>query len=325
MLKKLVGAAALACSIGVMAAPANAAFTLENISLDFNGIDGLDDSGIPGVYTYSEVDALSFLATVHAVIDDTNGNFQPNTGETGEVNGFGVITGIANDGGAINSDAGFNQLNSGAALPFVPQADGFEFTFEFEEVPITFVNDFGQFVHTGPDADSVGILRMYIDNLTDGDATSSACASETATAAADCTDGVQIAEWVILPGDGGALNLATFNGSDDATFMSLFLLAGVFFDAEGNDLGCNSQNLDPDDDCEQTLGIADSNFDADPDNEGAFGSFQPPSFDCGSTAVNFCASEDGSFVIARIPEPTTLGLFGIGLMGLGLAARRRRK
>lgn len=324
MLKKFIGAAALACSIGVMAAPANAAFTLENISLDFNGIDGLDDSGVPGVYTYSEVDALSFLATVQAVIDD-NGNGVPNTGETGEVNGFGIITGIANDGGAINSDSGFNQLNSGAALPFVPPADGFEFSFEFEEVPITFVNEVGQFVHTGPDADSVGILRMYIDNLTDGDATSSACATETATAAADCTDGVQIAEWVILPGDGGALNLATFNGSDDATFMSVFLLAGVFFDENGNDLGCDSTNGPVADDCTQTLGIADSNFDADPDNNGAFGTFQPDSFACGTSAVDFCASEDGSFVLARIPEPTTLGLFGIGLMGLGLAARRRRK
>jgi len=324
MLKKLIGAAAVAGSMAFMAAPANAAFVLHDIKLDFNGVDGLSDAAAPGLYTYSTVDALSFLATVHAVTNDTNGNFAPNTGETGEVTGFGTIVGLTNDGGTVTSDEGTNKLGSTSSLG----GDGFEFTFKFDEVPIRYVNDFGQFVHTAPTVSSVGILSMYIDNLTSAGASpgSAACATETATASTACTDGVQIATWVIMPGDGGALNVPTSDGSDDATFMATYLAPGVWFDDLGNDLACDSTNVDPLDDCTTIIGLADSNFDADPDDTGTgFGAFQPASFTCGSTAVDFCASEDGSFVIARIPEPTTLGLFGLGLTALGFAARRRRK
>jgi len=324
MLKKLIGAAAVAGSMAFMAAPANAAFVLEDIQLNFNGVDGLDDTAAPGLYSYSTVDALSFLATVHAVTNDTNGNFAPDAGETGEVTGYGIITGLVNDGGVVTSDEGTNKLNSTSALG----GDGFELTFEFEEVPIQYINNFGQFVHTAPTVGSVGVLSMYIDNLTSaGDSPGSAqCATETATAASDCTDGTLIASWVITPGDGGALNVATSDGSDDATFMATYLAPGVWFDEFGNDLACDSTDGDLTNDCTAIIGLADSNFDADPDATGTgFGAFQPDSFACGSTAVDFCASEDGSFVVARIPEPTTLGLFGLGLTALGFAARRRRK
>ncbi|MGF1630359.1 MAG: PEP-CTERM sorting domain-containing protein [Kiloniellaceae bacterium] len=319
MLKKFLGAAAVACSIGFMAGPANAAFVLENIQLNFNGIDGLDDTASPGSYTYSEVDALTFLATVHAVTDDTNGNFLPDAGETGQVNGFGLITGFSNNGGIAPSDSGANLLNSGT-IPTVPPLHGFELTFQFVDVPIEYVDNDGTFVHTGPSAGSVGILNMWIDNLSDG----STCQSAMGTAAANCTDGVLIASYVITPGDGGAFTFHTFDGSDDATFASTFLLAGVWFDEFGNDLGCDNADIDEANHCTKILGLADSNFDADPQNTGGF-NFDPASFDCGNTPVDFCASEDGSFVIARIPEPTTLGLLGIGLAGLGFLSVRRRK
>ena len=318
MLKKFLGAAALACSIGFMAAPANAAFVLHNIQLNFNGVDGLDDTTSPGTYTYSEVDSLTFLATVKSVTDDTNGDFLPSTGETGEVSGFGIITGFSNEGGIVSSDSGLNFLNSNGSLGTLT---GFEFSFEFQEVPIQFTDNAGNFQHTAPDADSVGILNMYIDNRAGG----SVCQTEAAGASANCTDGVLIGSWIILPGDGGAFTFATFDGSDDATFMSTFLLDGVWFDEFGNDLGCDNADADPANHCEQIIGLADSNFDADPDGTGAFGNFDPASFDCGASAVDFCASEDGSFIIARIPEPTTLGLLGMGVAGLGFLSLRRRK
>lgn len=320
MLKKFFGAAALACSIGFMAAPANAAIVIHDFGINLNGVAALDDTGSPGSYTYSEVDSLTFLATVHAVTDDTNGNFLPDAGETGEVSGFGTITGFSNDGGIITSDSGLNLLNSGT-IPTVPPLAGYQFTFAFVDVPIRYTDNDGNFVHTAPDGDSEGTLTMYIDNQTGG----TNCQTEAATASANCTDGTVIASWVITPGDGGGLNIPNRDGSDDATFMATFLMAGVWFDEFGNDLACDNNDGNPATDCTAIIGLADSNFDADPDGTGGFGNFNPASFDCGNTPVDFCASEDGSFIIARIPEPTTLGLLGMGVAGLGFLSLRRRK
>lgn len=50
--------------------------------------------------------------------------------------------------------------------------------------------------------------------------------------------------------------------------------------------------------------------------------------DSGLSFADFTLLNDGVFgpnlQLAELPEPATLGLFGLGLLGLGLAARRRR-
>lgn len=40
--------------------------------------------------------------------------------------------------------------------------------------------------------------------------------------------------------------------------------------------------------------------------------------------TEFAASDNVNFAFNRIPEPATLGMFGLGLLGLGFAARRRK-
>jgi len=61
-----------------------------------------------------------------------------------------------------------------------------------------------------------------------------------------------------------------------------------------------------------------------------FGGYTGPGCTAGTTYTatpgqNFFVSNNGQFKLAEVPEPGSLALFGIAMLGAGVAARKRNK
>lgn len=296
--------ASLGASMLAVSGAANAAFLLDDWTLDVTGVDGLvagDVLGQPHTVV-SGISQMSFLAQGLSVTNDTNGDGLPSVGETFDVFANGRISDFVDNGGSSVSPILLNSTASSGAQ------NGWEMTFTFEvSGAYTALNPgSAEFTHLAAGmAGTTGELKFYIDDITDGSKSALSAASPQAD------DGTHIATFLIKAGDGGVFSFLTGDGSDDARFELDWALPGVFLDKDGDSLTADGT----------LIGMSDSNFDSDPDGTGSPFSLNIGAFNCGNTATNFCFEEDGSF---RIPEPGILALLGAGILGLTLTSRRRK-
>lgn len=138
--------------------------------------------------------------------------------------------------------------------------------------------------------------------------------------------GTKIASFVIQGGEAGIVNpnaLPTSNGQITATFKANYLKQGVFVTSSGQDLsqlpllnityGISTTNGSESYDC-STTNTAPINLSA------AFGA---PS--CGTPPQDFYLSSGGQFKLEAVPEPSSIGMFGLGLITLGFLAMRQKR
>ena len=296
----LAGAATLALS-----SMAHAAFIIDDWTFDATAVgpEGLVGGTIGGEQQHivMDIEQLTFLASFRSVTNDTNGNFIPDVGETFNVQANGTVTEFFSGGGGNVSPTLFNSTltlpaDGGGTL------DGWELAFTFNVNGMFISNDGvdANFVHIASPSPA---LVFYLDNIAGG------TGANTQTGAG-VTDGTIVATFDLVVGDGGVFSFLTGDGSDDATFVLTSNPFGAFKNGSGNPLAVGA-----------TLGLSDGNFDSDA-GAGPFTS-NFSAFTCGFSPVDFCGEEDGSFRLA-IPEPTSVALIGLGLLGMAASIRRRK-
>lgn len=254
-------------------------------------------------------DQMTFNGIARSVTDITGGTDAGNLdiGDLAAITVYGKITSFID---SVNGVISVPELNSEVT---VNGKTGWEMSFVFEgTTQVTgLLGDDLDFEHI-----SGGTLMFYIDNLENGGKAVNGDAST-------FSDGTLV---LSMTDDGTGSGNTDFNdldGNDDANFLvsaanALANLSGVFTrDGGAYDHGTTEGS-------DMTV---DSNFDLDPDNNGiintSYGAFTAPA--CGSTETTFCAEEDGSVRLSAVPEPGTLALLGLGLMGFGAVYRRRSK
>ncbi len=254
------------------------------------------------------LDSASFLAPTRVITTDV-GAPGFSVGDTQVAIGQGVITDFFNQNSvpASSSDVGpSNTLGTDFEVTFV---------FELQETITSVVGPNVGFDHTG------GFLRLRIDSTINFGG----------TAGTGADDGLLVAEFEVIPGVlGGNINTTNNDGNVDVAFRATTINPGFLFLNDGTtDISTLlDDNGDP-----ILIGLSDSNFNIDttPPNaggifdDGVVGGINPPDFDGGPFNINdFIALEDGSINLELLPEPGTLAIFGLGLVGLGVAVGRRR-
>lgn len=293
----------------VFGSPAWAGFVVDDWTLNLTGIDGL------GATVINDIGQITFLGITHAQVVES---YPTATG----VETYSVVDGLLTATSFVNT--------VGSIINFTGLNNSYQMNFDFSVDSYT-ANQLANpatFVHLDP-RNADGILDIWIDGPTGG-----ITAAENSTGA-NFQDGVKIASFQIVSGDGGVFSTSTFDGSDDATFSLIWALPNILFDKLGNDLSLLGETL---------LVYTDSNYDANPQN------IDPAGFNIGGaagmtyagiqdvwagntgftytgfgSAFSFYAEEDGSARLAVVPEPSTILLLGAGLLGLGIIGRKRMR
>ena len=259
------------------------------------------------------VNQALFISPARVVTTDADGSGTLSVGDTQLVRGQGQISAFSQ-----NALTQFNNTTNGNPAEDLTNLQDFEitFTFELNEVITSVTGDNVGFDHTG------GSLQLFVDSVVDFDGAAGTGAGASATS-------VQIAEFEVVPGAlGGNINTANNDGNVDIVFQATSIAAGWLFTGDGTDI---ASLLDPEGD-PILIAFSDSNFDiCTPDGVecqpglfqpgGIYGDDLPDGFDI----FDFFAVEDGSIDLALLPEPGTMAIFGLGLLGLGIAVRRRQR
>ena len=276
----------------------------------------LDLSNLGGAFTGQQttgpggngVDQALFISPARIVTSDNDGSGTLSVGDTQQVTGHGQITAFRQ-----NAITQFNNTTDGNPANDLQNLSDFEVTFTYNlQETITSVTPVPGganvgFEHTG------GSLTLYVDGTPNFQGANGTGAD----------DGIAIATFAVIPGVlGGNINTANNDGNVNIAFQAVSIAPGWLFLNDGvTDLASLvDDNGDP-----LLIALSDSNFDiVDPDlfsPGGIFGDDLPEDFDI----FDFFAVEDGSIDLAILPEPGTLAVFGLGLIGLGLAVRRRQR
>lgn len=137
--------------------------------------------------------------------------------------------------------------------------------------------------------------------------------------AGEGTDGLLIATFVLVTGE-GEWNTVDENGQTDIDFISSSILSGYFYDKDGVDLSTYAANVTAVTTATNTI----RTFDTLADEAAYLAEFRNDSFlSTIGTTEEFFTDSEGGFDMGVVPEPTTIVLFGFGLLGLAGIGRRK--